>query len=59
MAVTTIRQHAKGIITVEELDDLIRKGCPGPGACGGQFTANTMATAVEMLGIAPKGAVTG
>ena len=34
---------------------LISKGCPGPGACGGQFTANTMATAVEMLGIAPLG----
>ena len=34
---------------------LISKGCPGPGACGGQFTANTMATAVEMLGIAPMG----
>ena len=45
----------KGTITVEELDDLISKGCPGPGACGGQFTANTMATAVEMLGIAPMG----
>ena len=29
--------------------------CPGPGACGGQFTANTMATAFEMLGICPMG----
>ncbi len=50
-----VGQHAEGTITVEELDDLIDKGCPGPGACGGQFTANTMATAVEMLGIAPMG----
>ena len=50
-----VGQHAEGTITVEELDDLISKGCPGPGACGGQFTANTMATAVEMLGIAPMG----
>ena len=50
-----VGQHAEGRITVEELDDLISKGCPGPGACGGQFTANTMATAVEMLGIAPMG----
>ena len=50
-----VGQHAEGTITVEELDDLISKGCPGPGACGGQFTANTMATAVEMLGIAPLG----
>ena len=50
-----VGQHAEGTITVDELDDLISKGCPGPGACGGQFTANTMATAVEMLGIAPMG----
>ncbi len=50
-----VGQHAEGTITVEELDDLISKGCPGHGACGGQFTANTMATAVEMLGIAPMG----
>ena len=50
-----VGQHAEGTITVEELDDLISKGCPGPGACGGQFTANTMATAVEILGIAPMG----
>ena len=50
-----VGQHAEGTITVAELDDLISKGCPGPGACGGQFTANTMATAVEMLGIAPMG----
>ena len=50
-----VGQHAEGTITVEELDELISEGCPGPGACGGQFTANTMATAVEMLGIAPMG----
>ena len=50
-----VGEHAEGKITVEELDDLISKGCPGPGACGGQFTANTMATAVEMLGMAPMG----
>ena len=47
--------HAAGKITIEELDDLISKGCPGPGACGGQYTANTMATAVEILGMAPMG----
>jgi dihydroxy-acid dehydratase len=50
-----VGQHAKGTITVEELDDLISKGCPGAGACGGQFTANTMATAIEILGMAPMG----
>ena len=50
-----VGKHANGTITVEELDDLVSKGCPGPGACGGQFTANTMATAIEVLGIAPMG----
>ena len=50
-----VGKHANGTITVEELDELISKGCPGPGACGGQFTANTMATAIEVLGIAPMG----
>ena len=50
-----VGKHAKGTITVEELDDLISNACPGPGACGGQFTANTMATAIEVLGIAPMG----
>ena len=50
-----VGKHAKGTISVEELDDLISKGCPGAGACGGQYTANTMATAIEFLGIAPMG----
>src|SRR5207253_51012 len=35
--------------------DLERNACPGAGACGGQFTANTMATAFEALGISPAG----
>ena len=38
-----------------EFDDLERHACPGAGACGGQFTANTMATVCEMLGISPFG----
>jgi dihydroxy-acid dehydratase len=50
-----VGKHARGTITIEELDDLISKTCPGPGACGGQFTANTMATAIEVLGMAPMG----
>jgi dihydroxy-acid dehydratase len=36
--------------TLKSIEDL---ACPGPGACGGQFTANTMATALEFLGISP------
>jgi dihydroxy-acid dehydratase len=46
---------AAGKMTAEELDDLESHACPGPGACGGQFTANTMAIAFEMLGISPMG----
>ncbi len=46
---------AAGRMTPEELDDLERNACPAAGACGGQFTANTMATAFEMMGISPMG----
>jgi dihydroxy-acid dehydratase len=45
--------HAAGKITDQELEDLEAAACPGPGACGGQFTANTMAMAGEFLGISP------
>ena len=45
-----------GRISAEEFKDVEDHACPGAGACGGQFTANTMATAYEMLGIAPMGA---
>jgi dihydroxy-acid dehydratase len=44
-----------GRITAEEFKDVEDHACPGAGACGGQFTANTMATAYEMLGIAAMG----
>jgi dihydroxy-acid dehydratase len=44
-----------GRIDAEELRDIEDHACPGAGACGGQFTANTMATASEMLGISPIG----
>jgi dihydroxy-acid dehydratase len=47
--------HAKGIMSDAELKDMEDHACPGPGACGGQFTANTMATACEFLGISPLG----
>ncbi len=43
---------AAGKMTAEQLKDLEGKACPGAGACGGQFTANTMATALAFLGIA-------
>ena len=47
--------HAAGKMTDAELHDLENHACPGPGACGGQFTANTMAIAFEFLGISPIG----
>jgi len=42
-----------GQMTREELRDLESAACPGAGACGGQFTANTMATALAFLGLSP------
>ena len=45
--------HAAGKITDDELEALEAAACPGAGACGGQFTANTMAMAGEFLGISP------
>jgi dihydroxy-acid dehydratase len=47
--------HAAGKITEEELIELEEVASPGAGACGGQFTANTMAMAFEVLGISPAG----
>jgi dihydroxy-acid dehydratase len=47
--------HAAGKITEEELHELEAAASPGAGACGGQFTANTMAMAFEVLGISPAG----
>jgi dihydroxy-acid dehydratase len=45
--------HAAGRITDEELLAVEDHACPGAGACGGQFTANTMATVMEMIGLSP------
>jgi dihydroxy-acid dehydratase len=47
--------HAAGKITEEELHEIEVAASPGVGACGGQFTANTMAMAFEMMGISPMG----
>ena len=47
--------YAAGKITEQELHELEEAASPGAGACGGQFTANTMAMAFEVLGISPAG----
>jgi dihydroxy-acid dehydratase len=48
--------HAAGRMSDEELSELEHAASPGAGACGGQFTANTMAMAFEVMGISPVGA---
>ncbi len=48
--------HARGKMSDAELEELEGSACPGAGACGGQFTANTMSMASEFLGISPMGA---
>ena len=50
-----VGKYSAGKMTDAELHDLEDHACPGPGACGGQFTANTMAIAFEFLGISPMG----
>ena len=47
---------AAGKMTEKQLGELEDRACPGAGACGGQFTANTMATAITFMGISPMGA---
>jgi dihydroxy-acid dehydratase len=50
-----IGAYRAGKISLEELYEAENGACPGAGACGGQFTANTMATALEFLGLSPGG----
>lgn len=46
-----VGQHAAGKIDDEELGKIERNACPGPGSCGGMYTANTMSSAIEALGM--------
>ena len=50
-----VGQHAAGTISDEQLTAIEDAACPGAGACGAQYTANTMAMVLEFLGIAPMG----
>jgi dihydroxy-acid dehydratase len=47
--------NAAGRISDQELLEIENHACPGAGACGGQFTANTMATVLELIGLSPMG----
>jgi len=48
--------HGAGKLSAEKLGEVERRACPGAGACGGQFTANTMAMLLTALGLSPLGA---
>jgi dihydroxy-acid dehydratase len=50
-----IGAYRAGKMTLEELYEVENAACPGPGACGGQYTANTMSTVMEFLGLSPGG----
>ena len=50
-----IGAYRAGKITLDELTDIENAACPGPGACGGQYTANTMSTVMEFVGLSPAG----
>ncbi len=50
-----IGANAAGLMPDAELKELENVACPGAGACGGQFTANTMSTVMEFIGISPMG----
>jgi dihydroxy-acid dehydratase len=47
--------YAAGQMSLDDLHELEEKACPGPGACGGQFTANTMASTLSVMGLTPMG----
>ncbi|MFN0049675.1 MAG: dihydroxy-acid dehydratase, partial [Cytophagales bacterium] len=52
--VSAFEAHGKqvaGTITPEDFREIIKHSCPGPGACGGMYTANTMASAIEAMGM--------
>ncbi len=50
-----IGAYRAGKISLDELYEVENASCPGPGACGGQYTANTMSTVMEFMGLSPAG----
>lgn len=57
--IEAVSQYKQGEITEKELNEIQHKACPGPGSCAGMFTANTMASAIETMGLSlPKDATT-
>ncbi|MDH3322051.1 MAG: dihydroxy-acid dehydratase [Flavobacteriaceae bacterium] len=54
-AFEALGKKVAGIIDAAEYKSIIKKACPGPGACGGMYTANTMASAIEAMGFSLPG----
>ncbi len=50
-----VGRYATGELSLADLEELESVACPGPGACGGQYTANTMSMVLETLGLSPVG----
>ena len=50
-----IGRYRAGTMTLDELYEVENAACPGPGACGGQYTANTMSMVMELIGLSPAG----
>jgi dihydroxy-acid dehydratase len=50
-----IGAYRAGKISLDELHEIENSACPGAGACGGQYTANTMSTVLEFIGLSPAG----
>ena len=50
-----VGEHAAGLISDADLAEMEAVACPGPGACGGQYTANTMSMMMEAIGLSPVG----
>ena len=50
-AFEALGQKIAGTITQADFKEVVKKACPGPGACGGMYTANTMSSAIEALGM--------
>jgi dihydroxy-acid dehydratase len=53
-----VGQEAAGTISETDLEEIVDAACPGAGACGAQYTANTMATVLEFMGLSPMGSCT-
>src|SRR5215471_17014061 len=57
-AFEAVGEHSAGKISTEQLTEIERRACPGAGSCGGMYTANTMSSAIEAMGLSLPGSST-